>query len=65
MSNKVQKLDHRTHILKLPDTYIGSVEKTTEDAWIFNVETEKNSKKLTNFVPGEYKIFDEIISKCI
>jgi DNA topoisomerase-2 len=61
MANKVQKLDHRTHILKLPDTYIGSVEKTTEDAWVFNVETGKIQKKLTNFIPGEYKIFDEII----
>ena len=31
MANQgVQKLDHRTHILKLPDTYIGSVEKTSE-----------------------------------
>ena len=57
----VQKLDHRTHILKLPDTYIGSVEKTSEDAWVFNVESGKIQKKLTNFIPGEYKIFDEIL----
>lgn len=57
----VQKLDHRTHILKLPDTYIGSVEKTSEDAWVFNVESGKIQKKVTNFIPGEYKIFDEII----
>lgn len=62
MANQsVQKLDHRTHILKLPDTYIGSVEKTTEEAWVFNVESSKIQKKLTNFIPGEYKIFDEII----
>ena len=39
MAQQVEKLDHRTHILKLPDTYIGSVEKTTEK-WVFNVESE-------------------------
>jgi DNA topoisomerase II len=61
MAQQVEKLDHRTHILKLPDTYIGSVEKTTEDNWVFNVETEKIQKRLINFTPGEYKIFDEII----
>ena len=58
MSNKVQKLDHRTHILKLPDTYIGSVEKTTEDSWIFNVETGKIQKKLS-----KRKIYESLYIK--
>ena len=61
MAQQVEKLDHRTHILKLPDTYIGSVEKTTEENWVFNVENDKIQKRLINFTPGEYKIFDEII----
>ena len=63
MESTVVKLDHRSHILKIPDTYIGSVEKTTEETWV-NVNNEgenKIQKKLVNFIPGEYKIFDEII----
>jgi DNA topoisomerase II len=61
MAQQVEKLDHRTHILKLPDTYIGSVDKTAEENWVFNVETGKIQKRVINFTPGEYKIFDEII----
>jgi len=61
MSSQIEKLDHRSHILKLPDTYIGSVEKTTEEGWIYNSHNEKIEKKQLNFIPGEYKIFDEII----
>ena len=60
-TSTVVKLDHRTHILKIPDTYIGSVEKTTEETWVNNESDNKIQKKLVNFIPGEYKIFDEII----
>lgn len=61
MNQTVEKLDHRTHILKLPDTYIGSVEKSAEENWVFNHECGKIKKQLVNFIPGKYKIFDEII----
>ena len=61
MNQQVEKLDHRTHILKIPDTYIGSVEKTSEENWIFNPESTKIQKKLVNFIPGKFKIFDELI----
>ena len=61
MASKVQKLDHRSHILKLPDTYIGSVDKTCEEFWVYTESDNKIQKKLVNFIPGEYKIFDELI----
>lgn len=61
MSSTVEKLDHRSHILKLPDTYIGSVEKSSEETWIYMENGDKIQKKMVNFIPGEYKIFDEII----
>lgn len=61
MNQQVEKLDHRTHILKIPDTYIGSVEKTVEDNWVFNQESNRIQKKLVNFIPGKFKIFDELI----
>ena len=58
--NSIVKLDHRTHILKLPDTYIGSIEKTKETMYCLN-ENDRFVRKEIGFIPGEYKIFDEII----
>lgn len=47
------------HILLRPDTYIGSVEEEKKEMWIF--ENEKIVKKEISFVPGLYKIIDEIL----
>ena len=56
-----QKKEHRQHIYDLPDTYIGSAEQTTlHDAWIF--EDETLTQKDINFVPGLYKLFDEVLT---
>ncbi|EPS73185.1 hypothetical protein M569_01571, partial [Genlisea aurea] len=54
-----QKKTQLEHILLRPDTYIGSVEKHTQTLWIY----ENNSMTLKNisYVPGLYKIFDEIL----
>ena len=60
-NDDVVKLDHRTHIYKLPDTYIGSTEKGTEVQYIKNDETNTFEKMECECIPGEYKIFDEII----
>nr|OQO22558.1 DNA topoisomerase 2 [Rachicladosporium sp. CCFEE 5018] len=60
-SDQYQKLTQLEHILKRPDTYIGSVEKTTEQMWVFNSETESMENRKVTFVPGLYKIFDEIL----
>lgn len=29
------------HILKRPDSYIGSVESLTQEMWVFNTETKR------------------------
>ena len=34
--SKYQKLTDREHILKKPDTYIGSIENTEHDGYIFD-----------------------------
>ncbi|KAF2864297.1 type II DNA topoisomerase [Piedraia hortae CBS 480.64] len=60
-SDQYQKLTQLEHILKRPDTYIGSVEKTTEQMWVFNSETNQMENRKVTFVPGLYKIFDEIL----
>ena len=47
--------------MKRPDTYIGSVERTETQMWVFNSETESMESRKVSFVPGLYKIFDEIL----
>lgn len=56
-----QKLTQLEHIIKRPDTYIGSVEKTQQTMWVFNKETSLMENRNISFVPGLYKIFDEIV----
>ncbi|KAI1429365.1 DNA topoisomerase [Xylaria sp. FL1777] len=60
-TEKYQKLTQLEHIIKRPDTYIGSVEPTEQTMWVFNKETELMEFRKVTFVPGLYKIFDEIL----
>ncbi|KAI1130516.1 DNA topoisomerase [Nemania abortiva] len=56
-----QKLTQLEHILKRPDTYIGSIERAEQSMWVFNKETSQMELRKVSFVPGLYKIFDEIL----
>ncbi|KAG7209142.1 hypothetical protein KM043_015285 [Ampulex compressa] len=56
-----QKKSQLEHILLRPDTYIGSVEPVTEIMWIYDREKELMVQKDIKYVPGLYKIFDEIL----
>ncbi|PBC27663.1 DNA topoisomerase [Apis cerana cerana] len=56
-----QKKSQLEHILLRPDTYIGSVEPVTEIMWIYDKEKESMTQKEIKYVPGLYKIFDEIL----
>lgn len=58
---KYQMLTQVEHILKRPDTYIGSVERTEQEMWVYNSEAEMMENRKVNYVPGLYKIFDEIL----
>uniref|UniRef100_A0A8D0CLK3 DNA topoisomerase 2 n=1 Tax=Scleropages formosus TaxID=113540 RepID=A0A8D0CLK3_SCLFO len=55
-----QKKTQLEHILLRPDTYIGSVEPLTQQMWVFDEDIGMNCRDVT-FVPGLYKIFDEIL----
>ncbi|XP_062866444.1 DNA topoisomerase 2-beta [Trichomycterus rosablanca] len=55
-----QKKTQLEHILLRPDTYIGSVEPVTQLMWVFDEEIGMNFREIT-YVPGLYKIFDEIL----
>ncbi|MGH0163741.1 UNVERIFIED_CONTAM: hypothetical protein FKN15_071314 [Acipenser sinensis] len=57
-----QKKTQLEHILLRPDTYIGSVEQVTQQMWVFDEELGMNCRDVT-YVPGLYKIFDEILGE--
>lgn len=59
-SHEYQKLSQLEHVLKRPDTYIGSVEFHEIAMWVCNANDEVEYKTV-NIVPGFYKIFDEIL----
>lgn len=44
-----------------PAMYIGSIEETKDPMWGYNPETKQMEHKEYTYVPGLYKIFDEII----
>ena len=56
-----QKKSQLEHILLRPDTYIGSVELQKDKLWVFNQKEDKLEYREINYVPGLYKIFDEIL----
>lgn len=54
-----QKKSQLEHILLRPDTYVGSVEKHTQMLWVY--EEGRMVQRAVTYVPGLYKIFDEIL----
>ncbi|XP_051858791.1 DNA topoisomerase 2 isoform X2 [Drosophila albomicans] len=56
-----QKKSQLEHILLRPDSYIGSVEFTKELMWVYEAEGNRMVQREISFVPGLYKIFDEIL----
>ncbi|KAL8764994.1 MAG: hypothetical protein Q9194_006737 [Teloschistes cf. exilis] len=56
-----QKLTQLEHIIKRPDTYIGSAERSEKQMWVYNSQKEMMEMREISFVPGLYKIFDEIL----
>ena len=65
LQSKYKKLDHREHVLSRPGMYIGSVEEDTYNTWVFCSDTKRMIKKEIRFIPGLYKIFDEILVNVI
>jgi DNA topoisomerase-2 len=55
-----QKKSQLEHILLRPDTYIGSVEPVKDVMWVYEEDAGMIQREIT-YVPGLYKIFDEIL----
>ena len=56
---KYQKMSDKEHILKKPDTYIGSIEMTEAETFVYNSATSSIVQRTINYIPGLYKLFDE------
>ena len=61
IEEQYQKVTQYEHILKRPDSYIGSIEFQKERLWVYNSEEEKLEFREVKYVPGLFKIFDEIL----
>lgn len=56
-----QKKTQLEHILLRPDTYIGSVEPIKQGMWVYDEQLSAIVSKEITYVPGLYKIFDELL----
>ena len=65
VQDKYKKHELRDHIYQLPDTYIGSVERTLLKTWLYDPDNKRMIEKEIEYVPGLYKIYDEILVNAI
>jgi DNA topoisomerase-2 len=56
-----KKMTQLEHVINRPDTYVGSVQMQEEQMWVWSEEKECMEQRKIKFVPGLYKIFDEIL----
>ncbi|AGD92312.1 DNA topoisomerase 2 [Megavirus lba] len=65
IEEKYQKKNLHEHILHSPDTYIGSIEDKTCNMWIYNNKFKEGDAQIIfkeiSYVPGLYKIYDEVL----
>ena len=59
LSTQYQQKTEKEHILHAPDTYIGSVEKTTVDMDVYDDTTDRIMARNMEYIPALYKLFDE------
>ena len=62
-AKRYKKVDQREHVLLRPGMYIGSTEPDRIKTWVLDTtsDVERFIKKEIDYVPGLYKIFDEIL----
>eukprot|EP00758_Cryptobia_borreli_P018671 Tbor_TRINITY_DN7231_c0_g1::TRINITY_DN7231_c0_g1_i1::g.15080::m.15080 len=56
-----RKMTQHEHILARPDSYVGSIEAVTDNMWVFDESEQIMKQRDITWVPGLYKIFDEIL----
>jgi DNA topoisomerase-2 len=61
IKEKYVKMKPEEHVLLRPAMYVGSIQEDEYETWIFDETTNKMKKELIKYVPGFYKIYDELI----
>ena len=61
LSKKYVKMNQVSHVFHRPNMYIGSIELDEYNTWIYDENNNEMKKKKIKFVPGLYKIFDELV----
>jgi len=61
IEEKYQSMTQEEHILARPDTYVGDIQPQVEPLFVYDDESKQIIKKSITYVPGLYKIFDEIL----
>lgn len=61
VADYMPQLSQLEHILKRPDSYIGSVESVTQHIWTYDSDTKRMVQRDVKYVPGFFKIVDEIL----
>ena len=64
IGDKYRKFTDREHILEVPETYTGPMEKTDYNTFVFNDDGDKIIQKDIQIIPGLYKLFDEGVVNC-
>ena len=64
MKETVQKLSHLDHILKRPDSYVGSTDQIDEVGWTLNTNNRLKNETV-RYSPALLKIFDEVLVNAI
>lgn len=60
----VQMKTDKQHILEVPDTYIGSIDKSDTLSWVMDETGDRIVQKNISYIPGLFKLFDEGIVNC-
>jgi DNA topoisomerase-2 len=61
VADRFRRLTLLESILRRPDTYVGSLSKETEKIFVYDSSAGRMVRRKLSFVPGLYKIFDEIL----
>ena len=65
ISEKYVKMEQKEHVLKRPGMYIGSIEKEKTDVWLVDKDGTQMVKTNIEYIPGLFKIYDEIVANAI
>ena len=53
--SKYQKMSDKEHILKKPDTYVGSIEMTESETYVYDQASSSIVQRSIHYIPGLYK----------